>query len=135
MNRSVLCNCIVEAENNFLLDSIAVCDPNADDTDLTMYFMANTAFLNYFEGMIDQLQIPNLHDITMQEQILPVYLNSTEELDRELLAAPRTLRELVENYKKKKLNFDRQHDKFRERKHGYYRNGYLIILYQKHLYL
>ena len=110
LNRSILCNCIVEVENNFLLDSIAVCDLNADDTDLTMYFVANTAFLNYFEGMIDQLQIPNLHDVTMQEHILPVYLDSNEEIDKELLMAPRTLKELVENYKKKKLNFDRQHD-------------------------
>ena len=110
LNRSVLCNCIVEAENNFLLDSIAVCDPNADDIDLTMYFTANTAFLNYFEGMIDQLQIPNLNDVTMQEHILPIYLNSSEEIDKELLMAPRTLKELVENYKKKKLNFDKQHD-------------------------
>ena len=110
LNRSVLCNCIIEAENNFLLDSIAVCDPDAEDTDLTMYFTANTAFLNYFEGMIDQLQIPNLQDIVTQEQILPIHLNSSNDFDEELLTAPRTLKELLENYKKKKLTFDKQHD-------------------------
>ena len=30
--------------------------------------------------------------------------------DKELLAAQETLRELVEKYKKKKLNFDKQHE-------------------------
>ena len=38
--------------------------------------------------MIDQLQIPNLHDVTTQEHILPVYLDSNEEIDKELLMAP-----------------------------------------------
>ena len=44
LNRTVLCNCIIEAENNFLLDSITVCDPDSTDVDLEMYFNANTAF-------------------------------------------------------------------------------------------
>ena len=34
----------------------------------------------------------------------------SDDFDKELLTAPETLRELVENYKKKKLNFDKQHD-------------------------
>ena len=44
----------------------------------------------------------------MQEYILPISLES-DDFDKELLAAPETLRELVENYKRKKLNFDKQH--------------------------
>ena len=44
LNRTILCNCIIEAENNFLLESIAACDPDSTDVDLEMYFMANTAF-------------------------------------------------------------------------------------------
>ena len=44
LNITVLCYCITEAENNFLLESIAECDPDGDGTDLEMYFMANTAF-------------------------------------------------------------------------------------------
>ena len=34
----------------------------------------------------------------------------SDDFDKELLAAPETLRKLVENYKKKKLNFDKQHE-------------------------
>ena len=40
----------------------------------------------------------------MQEHILPISLES-DDFDKELLAAPKTLRELVKNYKRKKLNF------------------------------
>ena len=74
-----------------------------------MYFVANIAFLNYFEGLIDTLEVPFLHNVTVQEHILPISLES-DDFDKELLAAPETLRELVKNYKKKKLNFDKQHE-------------------------
>ena len=30
LNRTVLCNCIIEAESNFLLESIAACDPERE---------------------------------------------------------------------------------------------------------
>ena len=109
LNRTILCNCIIEVENNFLLESIAACDPDGDGTDMEMYFVANTAFSNYFEELINTLEVPLLHNITTQEHILPISLES-DDFDKELLAAPETLRELVEKYKKKKLNFDKQHE-------------------------
>ena len=87
----VLCNCIIEAENNFLLEFIAACDLDNTDMDLEMYFVANTAFLNYFEGLIDTLKAPFLHNVTMQEHILPISLES-DDFDKELMAAPETLR-------------------------------------------
>ena len=108
LNRTILCNCIMEAENNFLLESIAACDPDSVGADLEMYFMANTAFLNYFEGLMDMLRVPFLHSVTTQEHILPISLES-DVFEKELLAAPETLMELTENYKRKKLNFDRKH--------------------------
>ena len=52
VNRSVLCNCGIEAENQFLLKSLAAChDTNSK---LTMYFTVNTAFVNYLD------KFPNL---------------------------------------------------------------------------
>ena len=71
--------------------------------------MANTAFLNYFEELINMLEAPFLHNISTQEHILPISLES-DDFDKELLTAPETLRELVEKYKKRKLNFDKQHE-------------------------
>ena len=46
----------------------------------------------------------------MQEHILPISLES-DDFDKELLAVPKTLRELVKNYKRKKLNFDKKNKK------------------------
>ena len=109
LNRTILCNCIIEAENNFLLESIAACDPDDNGADLEMYFVANTAFLNYFEELINALEVPFLHNILTQEHILPISLES-DDFDKELLTAPETLRELVEKYKKRKLNFDKQQE-------------------------
>ena len=48
LNTIILCNCMIEAENNFLLESIAACDPDNDGADLEMYFVANMAFFKLF---------------------------------------------------------------------------------------
>ena len=109
LNRMVLCNCIIEAESNFLLEFIAACDLERDDVDLEMYFVANTAFLNYFDELISTLDIPFFHNITRQEHILPTSLES-DDFVKELLSAPKTLRELVERYKQRKLSFNKQHE-------------------------
>ena len=44
-----------------------------------------------------------------QEHILPISLES-DDFDEELLSAPKTLRELVERYKQKKISFNKQHE-------------------------
>ena len=58
MNRSILCNCDVEAESNFLLESLAACKGSETKTDLEMHFIINLAFVNYFDDMIEELGIP-----------------------------------------------------------------------------
>ena len=46
LDRKVLCNSNIEAESNFLLESLAACDEHKKP-DLEMYFMVNLAFLDY----------------------------------------------------------------------------------------
>ena len=58
MNRSILCNCDVEPESNFLLESLAICESSETKTDLEMHFTINLAFVNYFDDMIEELGIP-----------------------------------------------------------------------------
>ena len=82
-----------------------------------MYFVANTAFLNYFDELINTLDIPDFHNITRQEHILPISLESND-FDEELLSAPKTLRDLVERYKQKRISFDRQHKTLDNNKEG-----------------
>ena len=76
VNRSVLCNCDTEAENNFLLESLAAChDANSK---LVTYFMVNTTFVNYLD-QIDNLtelhEFPIRKNMTTFEQTLPNSLN------------------------------------------------------------
>ena len=49
MNRSILCNCNIKVESNFLSET---------KTDLEMHFTINFAFVNYFGDMIEELCIP-----------------------------------------------------------------------------
>ena len=58
MNCSVLHNCNIEAETNFLLESLAACEGSETKTDLEMHFTINLAFMNYFDDMIEELGIP-----------------------------------------------------------------------------
>ena len=55
MNQSILCNCDIEAESNFLLESLAACEGPVAKTDLEMHFTVNLAFVNYFDDMIEEL--------------------------------------------------------------------------------
>ena len=53
LNRSILCNCDLEAESNFLLESLAACKNSNNKADLVMYFTLNLAFVNYIEGAVE----------------------------------------------------------------------------------
>ena len=47
VNRSVLCNCGIEAENHLLLESLAACHDS--NSKLAMYFTMNAAFVYYLD--------------------------------------------------------------------------------------
>ena len=90
MNQSILCNCDIEAESNFLLESLAACKgPNAK-TDLEMHFTMNLAFMNNFNDVLENLGKQILLNWTTQEQILPISLE-TFEISPNLINAPKTL--------------------------------------------
>ena len=76
VNRSVLCNCGIEVENHFLLETLAAChDTNSK---LVMYFTVNTAFVNYldlFPNLTESFGFPIIRNKTTFEQILPISLN------------------------------------------------------------
>ena len=105
LNWSILCKCNVEAESNFLLESLAACGPST--ADLVMYFTANLAFVNYFDDLIDSLDTPILQNWTTQEQILPISLQSFE-FNSSLLQTPKPLKDFIHQHKCKKEIFDLQ---------------------------
>ena len=98
LNTSILCNCGIEAEDYFLLESIAMCYSKLSN--LVMYFTVNTAFMHYFDSLTDKLDVPILQNWTTHEQILPISLQ-TSDFDSKLLEAPTTLKEFVYQYKNK----------------------------------
>ena len=79
VNGSVLCNCRLEAENNFLLESLAAF--HNVESKLVMYFTVNMAFVKYLDNYDNQteiLEFPILHNRTTLEQTLPNSLQSFE---------------------------------------------------------
>ena len=54
VNRSVLCNCGIEAANHFLLESLAACHDSS--TKLIMYFTMNAALVNYLEQLTNMTE-------------------------------------------------------------------------------
>ena len=92
VNRSVLCNCGIEAENSFLLESLAAC--HDDNTKLVMYFTINIAFTNYINefNLREEQEAPILTNKTISEYTLPVFLNKST-FDDTLLSVPLTLKE------------------------------------------
>ena len=105
MNRSILCNCDIEAESNFLLESLAACEGPEANTDLEMHFTVNLAFVNYFEDILEELRKYILLNWTTQEQILPISIK-TFEISPNLINAPKTLRDLAVQYRNKKNILD-----------------------------
>ena len=134
-NRSILCNCDVEAESNFLLESLAACENSETKTELELYFTVDLAFLNYFDKVIEDLGIPILRNWKTQEQVLPFSVESFE-INASLPTAPKTWKDLVKQYKNKKKILELQGHKDEERakkssKFGSFLNSFLagILLF------
>ena len=95
VDRSILCNCALEADNHHLLKSLAA--RGKTNTKLKMYFTINLAFTNYLN------EISNLTDhhsidrsITEYEQVLPIHINiSGTNFDSSLYLRPSRLRDFI----------------------------------------
>ena len=96
VDRSILCNCGLEADDHHLLESLAAC--NIKHVKLTMYFSINLAFTNYLD------KSPNLTEQSLldrgrmnYEQILPIHLNVLF-FDNSLYSRPGKLKDFIYNY-------------------------------------
>ena len=68
-----------------------------------MYYTVNLAFMNYFDNLIGNLETEKLdihisQNWTTNEQVFPISLQ-TSDFDTNLLKAPKTLKDLVKQYK------------------------------------
>ena len=95
VNRSVLCNCGIEAKNHFLLESSAACQ--GINSQVVMHFTVNTAFINYldqFPSLTESLEFPIIKNETTFEQTLPISLNVSK-FDSTLLTASNDLKDFI----------------------------------------
>ena len=107
MNRIVLCNCGIEAENNYLLEMLAVCHDSKSK--LVMYFTVNNAFTNYLNkfNLTEDVEIPIFTNKSTSEITLLVFLNKTN-FHESLLSAPITQKEYIAQCKHDAEIFDSQ---------------------------
>ena len=126
-----MCNCGIEAENHYLLESLAACDNR--DSRLIMYFTINAAFANYlemFSNLTDSLQIPLIKNRSTYEQILPITLNVSE-FDRSLLHVQTYLKDFINGYTKRKEIFDLQerHDSTSNTNKNLFSNNHILDIF------
>ena len=98
VNRGILCNCGLEADNHHLLKSLAAC--NNEHTKLKMYFTINLAFTNYLDKMSNLMEHPSIdRGITEYEQILLIHLYiSSTGFDSSLHSRPGRLKDFVHKH-------------------------------------
>ena len=91
VNRSVLCNCGIEAENNYFLESLAACQDS--NSKVIMYFTINNAFTNYLNkfNLTEGLEVPVFTNKSTLKIALSVFLDKTT-FNESLLSAPLTLK-------------------------------------------
>ena len=87
-----------------------------------MYYTVNTAFIHYFDSLTNDLETHISQNWTMQEQVLPISLQMFE-FDSKLLKSPKTLKDLVYQYKQKKQILNKRENN--NNKHLFF--NYLIM--------
>ena len=91
LDRNILCNCNIEAEDSILLESLVACGEN-NIQKLEMFFTVNLAFLDHLEDLTEVLYTPIDRNWMHDKQILPISLESFQ-INSSLLQAPKTLKD------------------------------------------
>ena len=103
---NILCNCDIEAESNFLLESLAACNKH-EKPDLEMYFIVNLAFIDYSEQLNDTLTIPINRNWTNVKQPIPIFPDSFQ-ISLTLMHVPMMLEDFMEHYHENRMTIAKQ---------------------------
>ena len=136
VNRSVLCNCSIESDNHYLLESLGASDNRYSK--LTMSFTINMTFANYLDmlpNLTDSISLPLITNRTMYEQILPVNL-TIPDFDKSLLHALTNLKDLINIYIKRKEIFDlhERHESTSNTNKNFFSNNHIVDIFVCFLY-
>ena len=106
LDRNILCNCDIEAESNFFLESLAACNEH-EKPDLEMYFTVNLAFIDFLEQLNETLTTPINRNWMSAKQLIPISLDSFQ-VDSKLMHAPMMLKDFMEQYQGNRMTIVRQ---------------------------
>ena len=106
LDRNILYNCDIEAESNFLLESLATCGEH-EKPDLEMYFTVNLAFVDYLEELNNTINTPINRNWTSVKHLLPVSLESFQ-LNSKLMHAPVMIRDFIDQYQESRITATKQ---------------------------
>ena len=101
-----MCNCDIEAQSNFLLESLVTCDEH-EKPNLEMYFMVNLVFIDYLEQLNETLTIRINRNWTNTKQSIPISLN-TLQINPKLMHTPIMLKDFMEQYQENKMTSIKQ---------------------------
>ena len=101
LNRNILCNCDIEAESNFLLESQAACNEH-NKPDLETYFTVKLAFIDYLVQLNVTLNTPIDRNWTSVKQPIPISLDSFQ-INPKLMHAPIMLKDFMEQYQENRM--------------------------------
>ena len=101
LDRNILCNCDIEAESNFLLESLAACKEH-EKPDLEMYFTVNLAFVDYLEPLNETITTHINRNWTSARQSIPVSLGSFQ-VSSKLKHVPTMLKDFIEQYQENRI--------------------------------
>ena len=101
LDRNILCNCDIEAESNFLLESLAACGEH-EKPDLEMYFTLNLAFVDYLEQLNEPITTPINRNWMSAKQSIPISLDSFQ-LNSKLMHMPVMLKDFIEQHQESRI--------------------------------
>ena len=106
LDMNILCNCDIEAESNFLLESLVACNEH-EKPELEMYFMVDLAFMDYLEQLNETLTVPINRNWMSAKQSIPISPD-TFQINPKLMHAPLMLKDFVKQYQENKLTTIKQ---------------------------
>ena len=122
LDMNILHNCDLEAESNFLLESLAACEEH-EKPDLEMYFMVNLAFIDYLEQLNENITMPINRNWTNAKEPIPISLDSFQ-VSSKLMHMPIMLKDFMKQYQENKITVTKQENpksKFRT-----FNNSFLV---------
>ena len=106
LDRNILCNCDIEAESNFLLESLAACEEH-EKPNLEMYFMVNLAFVDYLEQLNETITTCINRNWTNAKQPIPISLDSFQ-VNSTLMHTLIMLKDFMEQYQENRITVTKQ---------------------------